>query len=93
MGRRGSFSSLVSETLLQEYQAGRVTPADECLLRQLGAIVVYYRYFFRRFSQYSDGVIPVCFLNIRLRCCEYSNPSPYATCAMPSPAVSWFFTC
>lgn len=45
------------------------------------------------FSEYSDGVIPVCFLNIRLRCSGYSNPSVYATCAIVAPVASSFFAC
>ena len=79
------------ETLLQEHQAGRAAPTDECTVWKLGAIVIYYCYFFRRFSQYSDGVILVCFLNIRLRCWGYSKPNPYATRAMLSPVASSFF--
>lgn len=48
-------------------------------------------YRLRRLSQYAVGVIPVSCLNILLRCCGYSNPSLYAACAMPVPAVSSFF--
>ena len=29
---------------------------------------IVYNHRFRRLSQYSDGVIPICFLNIRLKC-------------------------
>ena len=48
-------------------------------------------YFFRQFAQYSEGVMPVCLLNILLKCCGYSQPSIYATCATPAPDASSFF--
>ena len=35
--------------------------------------------------QYSEGVMPSCFLNIRLRCWEYSKPRRSDTCVTVSP--------
>ena len=42
------------------------------------------------FRQYSDGVTPSCFLNIRLRCWEYSKPRRSDTWETVSPAASPF---
>ena len=44
----------------------------------------------RIFLMYSDGVMPSCFLNIRLKCWGYSKPRRSDTCEMVSPEARPF---
>lgn len=44
----------------------------------------------RTLWQYSDGVTPSCFLNIRLKCWGYSKPRRSDTWEMVYPAASPF---